>query len=1558
MTPGDEAFEDALRRADVHRLAGLVDPAGCPPDVFERLLRHEDARVRSLGLMSLAERVAVVGGCADACVSLAALLPAALSAAGPAPWSAEDSLVLAELYARLAPHAPKPYALAGRVPSWRTAGLPERVRIAWLSAEIANDPTVVRREPASETLYQAVRETGIATAGRPRQLVAELSDSGDPVLVGESLRLAREGLHAGVLPVAHVRAHLVRLLGLDAEHAVGSATVVAVLAELSEPWATLEPLPPSRLSGLLTTAEATARPAVAEAALTALARHGHSGALRQAVDDPDLPPRLRRRALELLGALATRDDIRELTAMAASDPLLFGEPAVACLRGLHRRGHFVTGPDVPVVVALALADHAIAPCEIATVLFTCRQDMFRLLIDAPADDPSWPRRLALLVALAGQGTVGAGEPGELPVGGVITRMLRATSSPRPFLDALRALRHTAAEEAVLARLATEPATVLRTLEAIGGRRTVSALRDGLGLAAADGESVIAPHVAPGTVAPHLRAERHRALELLWQLTEDPADRRALLVRLDPAELPARIAADLGGPDEGELALLGARANRDVPVAALCGLAAHGGVGTLPVIADLLLRVVAELAYSERALTEPAPFRPQSRQPDGSDTGQWPTGEPAVPGEVLEAVRGLGRRLHARRRIRPVCLLDAADAEAAGNALAATMVLDLLDRPEPTDDERVILLELLTRIPYPHTRPRVHRLLRHRNPHLRKHVIALLAQDSEGADAQALSASLITLTTADDIRTVRQALLALGHARARWAAGAIAACLDHPNMNIKKTAAGVLVHAGTAVAVPRLLNWSGRHDNPGFRTALADALRSVLGDAYEATLRAAVDGADEPRARRLLSGCLAERPPDGTADAAADAQRSDFDALKSGGWRPAIALRIARRGELPARHRPHGLRPTLADWLALADSTRHPERTLPRDPAPGPLSDTQARLVRTALWLCPPPLSDAERRTYARFTPLLLMCLTDAATWDSGGPALVSVLEALAPELPTGEKRAVADAVRALPGTAPAPTLTLLRHCGAVLTRADLDQALRAAATRRPTDARAGRAPRTEVALLREAFGITDAALPADARAWRVQLEAAVRGPSEAEDFRRTEEARPGGTTPNSRSRLAALADAYPAADPATRSVLIDWMTALQPLDVPPWTLGEAVADEAATAPTWNRTVRADDLDQPRSAALRARLLDMLGAPDPDRRGTAAVALLKWPDPDVRSAVLRAYLHGRVDVDLGVDGLADAEPPDLLAALADAGRDGAEIRYERLARLAGLLDPSALQSLVPRLLEWWQQAPQEVRPVLDAVPADTLAVILGDRIEAGAWGYLDLLAGRTLLRTPALTEIRHRLRAEGRDSLADTLRLVDGPLLDPGAELPDAHERARSTQSTEVPDGPSRRELLRLARTGSPDQIRRALTRLAEAPGDPELLALVGELLHHPRPRVRLHAHRTSRALFDRETYLRHTSTLLGDAQPDVVRSAVRTLTHAAWEPAVPPIVGLLDHPHPAVRGAAADGLARMPGRAVPALRHAADHARPDRRSVYTAVLDRIMALRSATDTATREEKTT
>ncbi|MFF3617215.1 HEAT repeat domain-containing protein [Streptomyces sp. NPDC002580] len=1558
-TPADKPFRDAVRRVDIGWLSDHLDAQSCSPSALGRLIRHEDPRLRYLGLVLLTERVTSGRtGYGPETAELAGLLP--VSAQGPP----EEALVLARLYERLGPHLRE-----RRWPSWRTAELPARVRIAWLRAEILNEPAAIRKEPVGELLYQAVREVTVTGAHRPQHLVKELVDSGDPVLQAAALRLAREGLRAGLLAPALVRRHLIDLLGVGR-----SDVVAAVLDELAEPWAALDSLPPGLLSPLLASDSVRTRPEVADAALAVAARHGHGGLLRQVIDDQDLPSRLRRRGMELLGDLADRGDIGALTAIAARDPLLFGGPAVTCLRGLHRRGHFPDGPHVASIIGLALADHSIAPNEVATILFTCRQAMFRALMDAAVDDPSWPRRLALLVALAGQGAA------ELPIGDAITRLLPSAPSPGPFLDAIRGLRHEDAEDAVIALLPSAPAAALDALEAIGGHRTTAALREGLALTTQ--ESVIAPH---------LRAVRSRTLEVLWHLTLDPSQRRALLVRLDPADLPARVAADLGGPDEQELALLSSHLDPDEPVVALCTLAVHGGVGTLPVVADLLLRVVTELAVSrEQGAAAP-------RREDGE-----PAGEPVVPQEVLDAVHGLGRRLHERGRVRPSCLLDAATGPEAGDALLATMALDLLDRPGLSEGARAILLELLLRAPYMRTRARVHRLLRHRDRHVRKHVIALLARDATGEDAQALSATLITLTAAQDIQTVRQALLALGHARARWASTTIAACLGHPNMNIKKTAAEVLVRAGTPVAVPALLFWLGHHDNPGLRGTLIEALRAILGDAYLATVLAAAEHSEDGRARELLlegldrtlparsvralddqaarvapsllalvatgrvalaSGTVEDLAavmvkhripmppgPQRAVDIETDADL-DVRSLTAQGWNPSVALRIAEMPELPHPTRLRVLRPMLADWLRLAGS----------EPA------ARSRVLRLTLRLCPAPWTTEELTAFARSTGVMIDGLADAPAADRHD--LIAVLEAVAPTLSAVERQAAADAIRALPPapTAGPSTLTLLRDLGAVLVRADLEQAL--------ASARLGADPwEAETAVLRDAFAAPRSATAttaqtqtqtqtqtqaqaqakakaeSEAEAWRTELETAVRTPSALEEFRRSCRRHGHGHghagIPGSRDRLTALIEVYAVAGPEVRATLIDWMTAIQPLDAPPWTIAETT--HAPTPPP--RTVHIDDLDQPRSTALRERLLAMLRASAPDRRNTAALALLKWPEPETRLLVLRAFLRGRIDIPV------DADLARTLSAIGETELRADGILHERVALAAGLLGPWELEPLVPLLLERWEHDPpagsSAAARALRQVPADVLAERLADRLDAGAWGFLDLLHGRPLLRTPALTQTCRRLRAEGREDLADHLLLVDGPLRRPDSARQDAaaltalRERAPAT-STGASQPPSRQELLNLARTGDPARIRQALTRLAEGnsgPGaeqDPDLRDLVGELLLHPRPKVRLLAHRTSRVMLDRQTYLHHTSILLDDSQPDLVRTAIRTLCHATWEPAIPAVTRLLEHPHPVVRKTAAEGLTGMGTSAIPALRHAAAHARPDKRPLYTEVLEQI-----------------
>lgn len=1624
---------DALDRADAALLARRLDARTCPPDMLGRMVRHPAPRIRHLGLTLLAERADTPdagGGGEDGAEAGHLALVARLLPDSPGA-SPEESLLLAGLHARLGARRPR-----YRLPDWRAAALPARVRIAWLRTELLGDPTVLRTEPAGELLYRAVRESDAAEAHRPDRLVAELVDTGDPVLGTEALRLARDGLHAGLLAPTFVRGLLVRLLD-----APDRDVVTGALRELAEPWATVTPLDAPALTRRARVLDGRsadrdrASAALAAAALVAAARHGHPTVLWSTAEDPAGTPALRGQAVELLGDRAERTDVGRLVALAATDPLLLAGPVLTCLRGLHRRGHFPADPDVGPLLALALADHTLPAEDVATVLYTCRRPLFDALTDAPPTAPDWPRRLELLIALSRQGAA------DIPIGEAVARLLPAARAPRPFLAAIRVLRPPAAEEAVLALLPTAPSAALDALEAIGGDRTRSALARAFGLGGpADGPPTALSGAADGAptapdspprlpVAPELRPVRDRALALLWHLTREPGQRQDLLARLDPRNLPYDIEADLGAPDERELAVLRARVDVDAPVAAFCRIATYAGTGTLPPggvpLADLLLRIVRDLAAD-------AP------DPGGTPAGPpRPGGEPELPPEVVEAVRAHGSRLRRRRRIRPVCLLDAPDDTGAGHAFLTATLLGLLERPGLTGGERAVLLKALLQVPAtPSTRARVHRLLRDRDPHVRKHVIALLAHDASGEDARALSATLVPMTFDPDIRTVRAALLALGTARARWAGEAVAARLHHPNMNIRKTAAATLLHAGTPAAVPHLLRALGRDDNPGLRSALKQALRAVVGPAYAATLLAAAEAARDERDRRLLLSALDHEVTaravlaldvgaspavpallalvaDGGVRLAAgsveelaeplarhgvptppaapggppDGADPEVAALLRSGWDPVLALRIARRPAPPdtvAAHERPAARALLDPWLGLTGST-----------AGAGLRD---RLLRCALRLCPGPWSADEVTVLARHAGTVTDAFDAAAGGGEadGSPGataaraaagwageLTDVLHAVAPHLSVVQRFTVVEGLRALPPTGPddlprpgtaASALTLLRQLGAVLVRADLDRAL--------AIAHLGADPWSAApAVLREAFGVpAEQATVDEPTAWRVELTESVRTPEALAEFRGREVAAGAGprrapvtdgagrapTAPTSRELLSALVEAYPGAAPGVRGRLVDWMTALQPLDAPEWTIAETRAVRTAPDDS-SRPVRADDLDQPRSAAQRSRLLDMLDAKRPDRRTAAARALLDWPEPGVARAVLRAYLRGRVDVLPAIATL------DLLAhpenqATAHPGEGGGPhpavveltargVLPERVLRWAARLPEDDLLALVPLLVGWWEHGSPAVheaaRTTLHHVPADVLAHLLAPRVEAGDLGLLDLLTGVELLRTPALTRAERRLRTEGRDALADALVLVDGPLRTPGAE---EHEDTAALDALRTPfrnpaapaDRPSPAELLDLARTGTPEQTRHALTRLVEerapargAAPDPELHALVAELLRHPRAGVRLHAHRTSRALFDRDTHARLTALLLSDPSPDVVRMAARTLGRAGWEPALPDLVRLLDHAKPVVRKAARDALVGFGGAAVPVLRRTAAHARPDRRPLYTDVLAEI-----------------
>ncbi|MFB4308800.1 HEAT repeat domain-containing protein [Actinomadura sp. GTD37] len=1326
---------------------------------------------------------------------------------------------------------------------------PVPVRLDRLRAEIIARPAAARDEPAGEPLYQAVRRIGALDVDDPEELVRHLAGRPDRVLRGEAFRLAREALRAALLPAAAARTIIEGL----------AADVPDALRELAAPWAVLDPLPHERMRRLLAAGPADAAAEVA-------ARHGHRGLLADLAADPGRAPALRRRCLELLGDLAARDDVGDLVAVAARDPLLLAGPAVACLGGLHRRGCFPAERDVPAIVGLALADHAVPAGDLAVVLYPRRHEALKELTAA---DDDLPRRLELLVALDEQGDPALG------VGAAITESARRADDPAPYLRAIRRLRHAAAEETVLELLPRAPREALAALEAVGGARTVAVLRAGLGL---DG----------GEAAAHLGPVRHRALEILWHLGGDAGLRPAVLDRLDPRDLPRRIADDLGGPDARELALLRANPDPGDPAAALRRLAANGDATTLPAIADLLLRVVSEE-------------------------------DPPVPDDLVAAIGELGGRLFRRGALRPRCLLDAAGPAEAGNALVADMVLGLLERPGRGPAERTALLDVLVRAPHRRTRARVHRLLRDRDRHVRARVIAILAQD--GGDARALSASLVPLTAAGDVQTVRQAILALAEAGADWAAPAIADCLDHPNMNVKKAAASALGRAGAPGAVPKLLCWLGRHDNPGLREAIGEALRAILGDAFAATVLAAADRADDPGPLlRSLDGLLDERAVAALARRGVTVRGRtpprfpDVDALLDGGWDADIARGVVAAHEREPGTLPYArLRPLLVRWLDLAAAD------------PGAL-----RLVAE---ICRPPSPDAELEVLARSAGTLV----DGLAADGDDDRLLALLAGAVPRLGRADRLALAERARGL-GLGRAG-LVVLRLCGAPPTRDDLVRALDAA--RRAEHPGPG-----QEAVLREAFGqdaIGQDAIGQDAiegrSPFREELGDAVRDAGSLRRARDRAEA-------SSRAVLDALISVFPQAPPGTRGHLLDWMLELQPLGVPPWT----IAEEARRPVPDVRAPHAADLDQPRSGAQRRRLLAMLDDARGERRETAARVLLGWPEPQARLAVLRAYLHGGAALPV-TPALARTLTDATEADLAGDGENADHAVQARFANLAVHLDPHELDRFVPRLLSAWKDggpATADAGRALRRASPGVVAEAVSGGLAAGAWGLLALLVDRPVPRSPGLVRTLERLRAEGRDDLAARLVLVDGPLREPGAAARDAEvlDALRERPAGTVRE-PSRAELFREARDGGAKAAKRALDLLAErheesgAAADPGLADLLATLIAHPETKVRLHAHRVSRRVLDRPGYLDQAIRLLDDPEPGVVRSAARTLGHAAWKPAIPGLVALLAHPRDTVRATAADGLVMVGAAAVPALRHAEGRARPDRRHRYTSVLERL-----------------
>jgi hypothetical protein len=255
----------------------------------------------------------------------------------------------------------------------------------------------------------------------------------------------------------------------------------------------------------------------------------------------------------------------------------------------------------------------------------------------------------------------------------------------------------------------------------------------------------------------------------------------------------------------------------------------------------------------------------------------------------------------------------------------------------------------------------------------------------------------------------------------------------------------------------------------------------------------------------------------------------------------------------------------------------------------------------------------------------------------------------------------------------------------------------------------------------------------------------------------------------------------------------------------------------------------------------------------------------------------------------------------------------------------------------------------------------LLAALGGRFATGDFRLADAVTQKVRSCAELEAAIEHARRT-GRDDLALRWRDLEIRPTTPQSapELRRAFAEAVDGMRTRLPaepdtSPPSREALLRDATTGAIDVARRALTALAREPA-PDVVALLHEHLGHAHPRMRLHAHRLLRSCETREAYLEATLLLLADPIDDVRRTAIRTVGFGRYAPAVPALVELLGDRSPVVRRAAADALIYLGEPSRGALRHAASHARPDRRKLYAEILERLDGAAAESDQANEPDE--
>ncbi len=766
--------------------------------------------------------------------------------------------------------------------------------------------------------------------------------------------------------------------------------------------------------------------------------------------------------------------------------------------------------------------------------------------------------------------------------------------------------------------------------------------------------------------------------------------------------------------------------------------------------------------------------------------------------------------------------------------------------------------------------------------VRRAALELLVAAPQAAQGQELSLGRL-LTATEEPRLLTHALEVVASLRAAWAEPAVRAALEHREMAVKKAAAEALAVLASDRSIPALLRWLAVHDNEGFRAPLLRALERAAGPSLVAIVIDQLEPlADEPRARQLLHLVLHQRLP------------------------LAAVLQLARSAA--AVHR-EVVTACLEGHLQVSDAT--PQQVASalhraRLRVPASSTDPWHRLRREGF--STELARDAVRELLAKAGrgrgPLLELVRGQLASWltylhDAAAPepaALELALEATAPgELAT---RALELAERWHPEVAPDTILSFLERVW--LPRAAAER-LRAATLVRalPPSAKVGGLRRYRL-LGRLGAVRTSTEVLAAVEECRLRPDFAGESFELLCDVLRI---------PPRREReapaLSALREQAASAFRKSEAERRAWLT-------------EQLRERPLELPLPEPMPPAPPRDQRPSRGLLHELLGALQHPSPRERSRAAERLLAWPQAyEARAAVEQAYFAGHLELsEPAIEALAktiSSWPP--LEEAAPRSRAVAVVRWlPRWRRV----------ELAPRWLAQWQAGQWHLGELLVALGLDVLLPLVVENVRAGQPAAASLIPPG---HSPPHRALAALLAEHGHSELAARLyrpapvKQEEEPALDPIAG-----KNAAQLEELLLTKGLAQGLAVRAVH---------ALAQLGQAAVEP-----LTRLALDRRPAVRSAALRALRAVASREHTLEVTTRVLElETRRDVAMQLLASLGHARHPAALPLLVERVLDRDPKIQRAAEDALRAWGSEARPALRRAADHARPDKRGRYLALLE-------------------